>query len=441
MERYQNNIQNLKGDAISGVTVTVRRVSDGGIASIFSDNLATPTAKANPFTNDVDGEFFFYAVNARYNIFFTGPITDQKDDVILFDVEGVTTLQAFTDIVTATPPTTEAVTGGMDILDFDGTDILAKFGFVGINELRITNRMHGGRVELRGETNAGVENKIFGGDPDAASEMYHAGVAKIATVVTGVIARGSVATATPPVAEAVDTRFELFDLDGNDLLALVGYVGSNVLRLENRMHGGTVDLRGEDAAGTLRTILSGDPDGQTVLRGDTNLIFQVSAGQSAIIAIGGDRVELYHNNLLKFQTVLETAAGQISGARVVDGQGVFKPVGLGVSDQSTLSATGVTTPFTQARAGRSLLFTGGSASQWDTFASTGSSQTNILNGAMWFGMNDGAGVLTFRGGASVVIRHWNNAGVTPPDADVVIGRGQIFTVKKVSDTLYDIWTN
>lgn len=85
MERYQNNLQDQFGNAVSGVTVTVRLESSGALASIFSDNLGTPTAKSNPFTNDADGELFFYAANERYDIFFTGPVTTQKDDVILDD--------------------------------------------------------------------------------------------------------------------------------------------------------------------------------------------------------------------------------------------------------------------------------------------------------------------------------------------------------------------
>jgi len=71
MQRYTNNVQDGFGNALSGVTVTVREVSGGAIADIFSDNGVS--AKANPFTNDPDGEFFFYAADDRYNIFFTGP--------------------------------------------------------------------------------------------------------------------------------------------------------------------------------------------------------------------------------------------------------------------------------------------------------------------------------------------------------------------------------
>ena len=85
MERHTDNIQDLSGNAVSAVTVTVRRVSDNALASLFSDTLPSPTVKANPFTNDSDGELFFYALNNRYNIELSGAVTETREDVLLFD--------------------------------------------------------------------------------------------------------------------------------------------------------------------------------------------------------------------------------------------------------------------------------------------------------------------------------------------------------------------
>lgn len=85
MQRHTDNVQDLAGNAVTGVSVTVRRVSDNGLASLFSDNLATPTVKANPFINDEDGELFFYAFNNRYNIELSGPVLETRFDVMLFD--------------------------------------------------------------------------------------------------------------------------------------------------------------------------------------------------------------------------------------------------------------------------------------------------------------------------------------------------------------------
>jgi hypothetical protein len=433
MERYQNNIQNLKGDAISGVTVTVNRVSDGGVASIFSDNSSTP--KANPFTNDVDGEFFFYAANDRYNIFFTGPITDQKDDVILFDTDNVALLKAFTDIVTATPPTTEAVTGGVEIRDFDGTDLLASFGFGGNNSLAIKNRMHGGSIFLEGQDVGGVSRPIFAGDPDGASQLYNAGLIRFIAGGSGIVAiRSDGNTDT-------ENRYIVFEHQNGIDRGRLGYVGSDSFFILNDIDGGKVEIRATDSGGSQRSILDSDPDGQTILKADTNIEIQVAAGQRALVGTASSKTGLYFNNIEKIKTVDETATDQISGAEVLDGEGNFKPVGLGVSDETALSTTGTFTPFTQARAGRTLYLTAASAANIDTFASTGASQTDIPDGAMWFVQVNGAGAVTFRGGASVTIRHWAGLGAAPVDEDVVIPRGTVATVRKVRDTVYDIWKN
>ncbi len=51
-------------------TVTVRNAGTATLSTIFSDNLSTP--KANPFTADSVGYWFFYSANGRYDISFSG---------------------------------------------------------------------------------------------------------------------------------------------------------------------------------------------------------------------------------------------------------------------------------------------------------------------------------------------------------------------------------
>ena len=59
------------------------------------------------------------------------------------DYELNATGRVVTDINTATPPTTEAVTGNFEIYDLEGVDLLATYGFNGSNELQIINEMYG----------------------------------------------------------------------------------------------------------------------------------------------------------------------------------------------------------------------------------------------------------------------------------------------------------
>jgi hypothetical protein len=58
------------------------------LAFIFADNLTTPTPKANPFTAQTNGYFYFYAANGHYDVTFSGgglaaPLT--FGDVLLYD--------------------------------------------------------------------------------------------------------------------------------------------------------------------------------------------------------------------------------------------------------------------------------------------------------------------------------------------------------------------
>lgn len=69
MQKYQNNVTNRKGDAISGASVTVTD-SLGVLATIYSDDGVT--VAANPMTTDAYGYFGFYTANGRYNITITG---------------------------------------------------------------------------------------------------------------------------------------------------------------------------------------------------------------------------------------------------------------------------------------------------------------------------------------------------------------------------------
>lgn len=53
-------------------TVTVYLAGTLTLASIYSDDLASPTAKANPFTAASSGQWFLYAANGIYDIKFSG---------------------------------------------------------------------------------------------------------------------------------------------------------------------------------------------------------------------------------------------------------------------------------------------------------------------------------------------------------------------------------
>lgn len=86
--RYQFYAQNERGDVIPGAVVTVRRESDSGIASIFSDN-AGATPKSNPFVCDDNGYGFFYVAPGTYRIAVSSGIysTEWRDVYLGLDID------------------------------------------------------------------------------------------------------------------------------------------------------------------------------------------------------------------------------------------------------------------------------------------------------------------------------------------------------------------
>lgn len=194
------------------------------------------------------------------------------------------------DIVTATPPTTEAVTAQLKFFDADNTDEIGFIGFQGSAILRLKNRMHGGPVEILGEDAAGVSRNIFTGDPDGASQMYNAGVLRLIAGSSFAMVRGTIAAATPPTTELVNGSYRIFDSDGTDLVALFGHDGgSNILQIQNRMHGGAVLLSGERASdGAVRNIVQGDPDTNVDLYNPADNAIRMQMQSGGIVRSLGD---------------------------------------------------------------------------------------------------------------------------------------------------------
>ena len=178
------------------------------------------------------------------------------------------------------------------------------------------------------------------------------------------------------------------------------------------------------------------------MQAGTDFILQGgSTSTEAIIQYVADQgVELYFNGVLKFETVDETAADQTSGAEILDSEGTMKPVGIGVTinDTTTFDTAATHTPFQQVNASQVIYWVGTGASNWDTYANTGASQTDIPIGTMWIVQSNGSGTLVIRGGTSVTIRFYAASGA-PADADVTVARGGVATVRKVADNIYDVW--
>lgn len=67
MIRYGNNVQDQFGNALPSATVYVYKAGTGVLATIYADEEGVVTF-ANPLSTDSNGEFYFYALAASYDI-------------------------------------------------------------------------------------------------------------------------------------------------------------------------------------------------------------------------------------------------------------------------------------------------------------------------------------------------------------------------------------
>lgn len=167
-------------------------------------------------------------------------------------------------------------------------------------------------------TAAALDLNALGGNVNVGAQsgagtvtLYDTAVAKLFTQSEGVVVRGSVAAASPPTTEAVDTRVTFESLNGVADLGLVGFEAGHDLSLRNRMRGGEIFMRGTTAAGISRNLLLADPDA------DVELFYQ---GSSQVRTIAGASGGLEANNTLTgggFERVLTTS--DLGGANVIAG--------------------------------------------------------------------------------------------------------------------------
>lgn len=97
MQKYQNAIQDIKGNAVAGATVAVYLYGTLTPATIYSDNGST-VIPSSSVTTDSTGEFYFYAANGRYTLSITASqfVSEQVTDVYLYDPTVANSVDIFT---------------------------------------------------------------------------------------------------------------------------------------------------------------------------------------------------------------------------------------------------------------------------------------------------------------------------------------------------------
>ncbi len=228
-----------------------------------------------------------------------------------------------------------------------------------------------------------------------------------AVIVPGLVL-ANIPTATPPTTEAVEGVYLIRDLDNDDDLMEVGFVGANTLILRNYMEAGLILLQGKHVSGGgFSRIVRGDPDGI---------------------------LQLFFNDQENLRVVDESAAGIGMGAEVRHNNDSFYPVGMNVLPPDPSLDSGNVT-LSQGQVGDMLTYDNSNArSLFFT------DDSDIKDGATWgLIVGPNAGVLTGDGGTGVVIRWWNGVDWTDTAAagDITIEEGQ-YSIWMESSTLYVI---
>lgn len=498
MERYQNNLQDQFGNAIGGVTVTVRLVSGGALATLFSDDGVT--GKTNPFTNDTDGEFFFYASNNRYNIFFTGPITSQKDDVILYDpaaggagitdgtVEGQLTFWDNTG--GAWTPTDGirfntanqrfdfysaggTILGGSIAANLDDLTVLRDTGVISmhffsgeaITTTKDDFRVEGGLLEVSNA--AGTSRVAFDHDTVATALTVGPTVGTADRLQLEGLNLNQVSEVISNKPTGVSNTNLIWTVEGAvNAGAIIGSVNANshFRPMEHFFVGvwsfNTPTAAADPTSGFFR-FNNASPGSVTAIYIDDNEMGTDDGAWFLDTIESGDiltlRTHWSKSNYFVFKVngppvdntgwwtipvfPLFTGAAMFANSNIIHFELTKISIASYIADDATSFGSGTQTPFQLINAGQSIKHVNASAAAYTTYTNSESNQTVIPDGAQWEIKNDGAGALTILGGTSVTLYWWAGAGSTPTTGTRTLARGGICTVRKVSDSRYEIFGN
>ena len=227
------------------------------IKSVLQNNFPNLTANAvNVNDTELNLLVGLTAAAAELNV-LDGYLGNTADLNVIAGIASQNAFQLLADIATATPPTTEAVTGQYQIYDADDDDQLMALGFAASNLLALVNRMHGGLVEVQGEDTSGNLRQMLSGNPDGSVFLYECSdnVVRLATLATGRVGLYSNTN-----TDAEDRYLALTHQDGT-VRAGLGHFSDAILDFRNNIDAGHLRLSATDTGSTLRTLLEGDPDG------------------------------------------------------------------------------------------------------------------------------------------------------------------------------------
>jgi len=401
VERYINNIQNTVGDAISGVTVTVRLAVDSSLASIFSDNLLPPTVKANPFTNDADGEFSFFAGNDLYDIIFTGPITETVADVTLFD-ETDTPLRGPTFETTVVGPTLMSL-GERHLVD------------VTANAVTLTLPLDpGATIEFPAIIVQHVKGAIGTNNITVARNGELIGGSAADFVMTNTDQGTRFIWAGSTLGWAVQTGLGL---------AFSGVLVGTLLEVDNSANATEAAIRARNSEGGFRIRADGD-----VVTFDLTDSDGVTGPETAWTVTGDGGMEVMFNGVGRWKTVDVALTDISAGAQVHDGT-AYRSVGKNIMPFNAQVGTTYTVDKDDSGYGVSM----------DNVAAntvTLPNDTNIEVGAMINIVQKGAGVTSVATAAAVTMKFADGTSGTAKTVVITNRFGWVSCIKEADAVWY-----
>lgn len=298
---------------------------------------------------------------------------------------------------------------GVDLYDPSATSPFLAFrdsgatrlGFIQCTSTQflLRSEMHGAPVVLQGEDASGVNKTIYSGDPDGGASIFYTGVEVGRTHAGGI-----------HIADSTAGNDPFIGWYSQSFAARQAYIQANNasgLLILSEMHGLPVSIQGEDAGGTIRNIVVGDPDGSSAL---------------------------YYAGTSEISTQGHSASGATSGAQVKDHGATLRDIGFNVLAAFNENASDVL----EAQHCGSMQYSDDANPYTLTLAAV--ADLDFPVGGVTHILNPGTDDYTITEGASTTLYYVDpGTGRTDTAGGCTIGPGGMATIWRAAAAVYYIW--